>query len=368
MSWPEDPADLLAGPRGRRLCFELACPVVGRNVDDPPARPGWFDAWMRSAAVSQDQLRTELDAALAVAGLDRVAAERDPLRLLAPLARSVDEAMYWQQPDGIDYELASRLLAEALVPVAHAVSAAPAAGWWASPLDAASQRITEFRPEETGDRRAGPPEPAGAPEPPGLTGAKTRLAAWRADTLADEESAADRPADPAAAWSGDWWSAPAASDLIATTRSLPGLGAVGLALVEDTRGLASAWCWLVRSQPDVRCYEIRGPADWIALTGRYPLPVSRSRRHDWWRVTGLAGDWLIPDYAAMAADYDAVHLTVGGYLTTAGRALQAGAARTMLAGWNPDETYWLADVLELAGVAAGWVNPDGEPAGWMPER
>jgi len=42
-----------------------------------------------------------------------------------------------------------------------------------------------------------------------------------------------------------------------------------------------------------------------------------SRRHDWWRVTGSAGAWMIPDWVAVAADYDAVHLTVGGYLTTA---------------------------------------------------
>ena len=29
-------------------------------------------------------------------------------------------------------------------------------------------------------------------------------------------------------------------------------------------------------------------------------------------ATGWAGRWLIPDFAAVAADYDAVHLSVGG--------------------------------------------------------
>ena len=87
-------------------------------------------------------------------------------------------------------------------------------------------------------------------------------------------------------------------------------------------------------------------------------------------MTGWAGPWTIPDFAAVAADYDAIHLTVGGYLTTAGRALVLGddgaaGARTMLAGWNPDETYWLADVLTSAGPPERWVNPDRETLGWI---
>jgi hypothetical protein len=68
----------------------------------------------------------------------------------------------------------------------------------------------------------------------------------------------------------------------------------------------------------------------------------------------------------VAAHYDAVHLTVGGYLTTAGRALSvSGSAATMLAGWDPDETYWLADVLEPAGAPARWVESDSERLGWF---
>ena len=42
-------------------------------------------------------------------------------------------------------------------------------------------------------------------------------------------------------------------------------------------------------------------------------------------ATGRAGQWVIPDYAAAAADWDAVHVSVAGYLTTAGIAIPAGA-------------------------------------------
>jgi hypothetical protein len=98
------------------------------------------------------------------------------------------------------------------------------------------------------------------------------------------------------------------------------------------------------------------------------MDVSNCRRHDWRRATGRDGCWLIPDFAAVAQDYDAVHVSIAGYLVTAGRALPVGGAWTVLAGWDPDQTYWLTDILTLAGPATNWVNPDGEPLGWALDR
>jgi hypothetical protein len=185
-------------------------------------------------------------------------------------------------------------------------------------------------------------------------------------------------------YTGWWWSTPALAGLVSTTRSVPGLGAVRLSLVEDSMGWPEALCWPLAPRPTAKVYEVRGPEDWTSLVRRYPLDVTKSRWHDWFKVTGRAGTWLIPDYEAVAADYDGVHLTVGGYLTTAGRALAVegaaepveGAAEpvgaaTMLAGWDPDLTYWLADVLEPAGPAgqpARWVERDDEPLGWAPAQ
>jgi len=60
-----------------------------------------------------------------------------------------------------------------------------------------------------------------------------------------------------------------------------------------------------------------------------------------------------------------VHLTIGGYLTAAGRALAISAsAATMLAGWDPDKTYWLADALQAAGTPDRWEERDSELLGW----
>lgn len=98
--------------------------------------------------------------------------------------------------------------------------------------------------------------------------------------------------------------------------------------------------------------------------------MSASRRHDWYRTTGRAGAWCIPDWAAVAQDWDAVHVSVAGYLTTATRALDLadGTTATMLAGWNPDQTWWLTDaVTTTTAQPEHWVNPqdlDGPDFAW----
>lgn len=114
-------------------------------------------------------------------------------------------------------------------------------------------------------------------------------------------------------------------------------------------------------------YEIHTAQDWGELVARYPLSVTRARRHDWWRTTGEDHPWTIPDYPAVAADYDAIHLTVGGYLSAAGRAIQAGSGHTVLAGWNPDETWWPTDSPRHLDEPVTWLNTrNDEPLAWAP--
>ena len=123
-------------------------------------------------------------------------------------------------------------------------------------------------------------------------------------------------------------------------------------------------CWPVKPRQVPLIYEIDEPDRWVALAARYPLDVSKSRRHDWWRITGWSGPWLMPDYAAAASDYDAIHLTISGYLTTAGKALPVNNARCLLAGWDPDETYWLTDILDPAGPPSRWVRHGWTQIDW----
>ena len=294
------------------------------------------------------------------------------------MSDSVGWAMYWQPPDEIDQALAHSEVAEELAAVARAVTAAPANRWWSSLLARDHQHFVRLLIGETDHGLTG--------EPPDLAGADANLAGWLAHTIEEERSAASRPTDPAAPHSGHWWSAPALSRLVWSTRSLRDFGPVGLVLVEDAPGHSEAIAWPLAVAPEVRVFEVRAPRDWIELAARYPLEVTKSHRHDWWRVTGWDGTWVVPNFAAVAADFDAVHVTVGGYLTTAGRALSVGPgigapggssgggvapteeAKTMLAGWPPDETYWLADVLQTTGRPVRWANPapTDDLLAWMP--
>ncbi|MEU2350711.1 hypothetical protein [Modestobacter sp. NPDC049651] len=353
-----DRADLLlAGPRGRRL-------LLGLVLD--PVVPGWPAlAWSGGPAghpvgrLDRDDARRSLATAVAGADLAALARCTDPVELLPALLGTVDAARYWQEPDDADALLAVDDVAAELRPVADAVAAAPASAWWATALDPVGQSTVRW--------------PTADLTPPSTTGARTALVQWRTDTLLDEDHAVrERPADPRANWGGHWWSTPAVTDRVATTRTLPaGIATVpaplGLLLVEDEAGWETARTWPVAVPSTARVLEITGPADWTSLVERFPLEVSASRRHDWWRVTGWAGRWAIPDWATVAEEHDGVHLTVDGYLATAGQAWPVGVpgppVRTVLAGWDPDATWWLTDVAGL-GEPADWTRADDEPPRW----
>ena len=341
-----DPGALLAGPRGRRVCWELLTRTGDWGWDEPPESAG--------AA----RLAAALGAAVARSDVGALAAARGPASFFSALADAVTWAMYWQEPDDRDRRLADPRVAEQLWPVAEAVSRAPAARWWSTPMDPATQHEVVFD------------DPDGRSDPDPPDDGRAALLAWRADTLEDERRAADRPDDPRAPYSGHWWSTPSASVLFeerlaCSTRSLESTGPVGLHLVEDSPSWQSAGCWSLQLPAGASIFEIGGADDWRELVRRYPLAVTKSRRHDWYRVTGHDLEWAIPDFHAVAADYGAVHLSVAGYLSTAGRAIRAGEAHTVLAGWDPDQTWWLTDSPQRVDPAVRWVTTgDLEPFAW----
>jgi len=95
---------------------------------------------------------------------------------------------------------------------------------------------------------------------------------------------------------------------------------------------------------------------------RPALDVTDSRLPDWKKTTGQFGSWLVPDWSSVVREYDAVHVSVFGYLTTAGRAVPVDADNsTVMAGWGPEETFWLGAALTVDGPASHWnTNPDGD--------
>lgn len=332
---------LLAGPRGRRVCLTLAAADADHRAGlalmyatyhletDAGGSVVVLTVPPHAAEPVPEVTPEEVAAHLAAAPV----AVPDSRDLMAALEAAVDSARYWQEPDGSDLLAATPALQAVLARAARAVAASPAAAWWTAPVDVADQwRVTfDHPPSRTPD---GPAAPAAA-----------TLREWRDAVVAEEETAArERPADPRAPWSGTWWSTPPAA-LTRTTRRVGDLGPAGLRLVEDSLGWTSARVGRVHAPEGARVLEIDGPDAWVALCRARPLEVTASRRHDWFRTTGTDSRWVVPDWSAVAADVDAVHVGVAGYLSTAGRALPVDdGVHTVLAGWGPDETVWLRDV------------------------
>jgi hypothetical protein len=347
---------LLAGPRGRSLCVDVLDDRLTELGDQ--ALRAWANAISDLVHGRTKRGAAKLSECVHLAGLS--GHPFTAAALMTGLRAAADFACYWEEPDREDRAFAGEAVRAALRPVADAVVAAvtglPDARWWAEPADLRRQRYTQFLDQ---DPR---PEPL-------LTGAGDAVTAWLAGTRQGEQPAHDWLVDPDARAGGPWWSTPVPSRLPVTTRALPGLGAVGLTMVDDGLGWhgKSARCCPLAPAAGARIYEIGDPSQWTDLVTRYPLDVSRSRRHAWRRLTGWAGPWLIPDYAAVAGEWDAVHLSVAGYLTTAGIAIPAGnAARTLLAGWDPDATWWLSDVLSASSASPPelWREDDRAPSGW----
>lgn len=296
--------DLLAGPRGRRLCAEIADDISPEGIS-------------------------------------------------LALTESVDAARYWQSPDELDQELALPGSHDRLRPVAEVLASASETAWWTDRLDLADLHEVEMLEEDTPAERAP------------LTGVDRRLAAWRG--AHDESEARHVGSDRGLGhvMGGAWWTLPYEATPVTTSSTVPSLGPAGLFYVEDSFGWSSARSWPLSTGGPVRVYEIDGPEDLSELVARFPLDVSRSRRGCWWETTGVDTAWCMPDWEAVSHELDAVHLTVRGYLSTAGRAVPVPgrvirSRSTVLAGWTPGETVWLTDVLEPAGRARRWSRRDDE--------
>lgn len=319
---------LLQGPRGRRLCLAFVCNAddavrtavfwLGHQLDPSPGTIIRFgiddsepvaDPAFSAAEVADLIRRVELP-------LPSEQAVRDAL------GESVDHARYWQEPDGTDAVAALPEVHDALRLVAERlVSAMPHLTAPFSPM----QWAVDWRPASDGaplDR-----DPASV------------LAAWSQELREEEKQAShDRPSDPSANFSGSWWSVPWQ---LRTTRAH---AIDALQYVEDSLGWEVATVIPVRGTG--RILEVASADDWAELCREFPTDVTASRRHDWFRVTGRGGRWVIPDWERVAERWDAVHLTTLGYLSAATRLIEVDDERaTVIGGWAPDSTVWLTDAM-----------------------
>lgn len=359
-----DAAGLLDGPRGRLLCLELAARLssdVREAMHDLAYNADVFaGASIVRFGLDEDGRSFQTsDPVTPRFPLDELAARIGALGRRGPAAgdiaealqRAVDLAAYWQPPRGEEIVAAEPVVRAALRPLAVAVAGHRSTQWWRRERTA-EQWAIEWDP--VGD---------GAPfDPVGQTPAQ-----WSAETRREEADAErTRPRDPAAPYGGSWWSISWRAPHSAGT--MPDAVPAGIALVEDSLGWERAVAIPVRGAG--RTLEIRDAEDWVRLCAQFPLEVTASRRQDWFRTTGRAGTWVIPDWARVADQWDTVHLSVWAYLTAAGRALPVDDDRaSVIAGFGPDQTYWLTGrVREIEGPRVHWravePGPDTGPS-WV---
>jgi hypothetical protein len=130
--------------------------------------------------------------------------------------------------------------------------------------------------------------------------------------------------------------------------------------------------WRLDASPAARVYEIHSCQDWRALVERYPLDASEwAERACSWELsassfaqgepadellavpgqTAARRGWrrvVMPDWAAVAADWDAVHLSWLGLVTTEGRVVELDDGDvTILRNWCSERTTWLTPRLDL---------------------
>lgn len=353
---------LLAGPRGRRMLLEFALESEGLSdvsrmplaaalfsaarTFEPPGTTIWIGSGPRPKApapATPDEVARLLS--------EVTLAEASPARLRAAMARSVDMARYWQEPDGADQVAATAEVRLALERVAEHVAPMASSGW--RPLDVRHQWSVRWD-----EPRIGPPTAMSLAELRGI----------QAQQIEQERRAEhDRPADPTANMSGEWWSKPGWPTPSTTGATYDGSPAA-LWFVEDSMGWERCLVYTGSVAAPARVFEVDSAEAWGELCTRFPTAVTALRRHDWYRATGRIGDWVLPDWAAVAEHYDAVHLQIGAYLAAAGTAIPAGdGAASVIAGWSPGETYWLTEVIGFDQEPTAWVSGDGGIGERMPE-
>ena len=161
-------------------------------------------------------------------------------------------------------------------------------------------------------------------------------------------------------YSGAWWSAPQFSTAVYTSPSGPGqFPCTQLATMEDPLGSETFEVWEIDMAPGTKVYEVSAPEDWARLVGMAPLDVTVTRDPDWSRWSGSHGPWFLPDWRVVREGFDAVHLSIGGYLSTRGTAIEAEPGYTLLAGWDAGTTLWLRDRFEDVRIVGSWTGSPG---------
>ena len=314
---------LLEGPRGRRLLLEFAVLSEALASHDVTTElPLWKSLFDHAVATGTEKLVTgwgedyiprattpeHLGRQLAVV---RLVGAR-PTLLFDAMQRSVASSRAGLTPEPIDALLDDWRLDGVLGRVAEHVVTTGRVGWWHKPTKRDDQWSVDVSSVKGG-------------KGPGRHGADRVLAQERR-----------HPGE------GGWRSAPP-SGLVVTSRRWPRRAPLDKIFREDGR-VATLAPRKVPMPRSLKVAEIHGAEDWAALCRSHPVDVTRTHGAAWAEATGRVVAWAVPDWASVAERYDAVHLSVAGYLSASGRAIPLDEqTSSMMTGWGPGQVVWLVD-------------------------
>ncbi|MGD7001320.1 hypothetical protein [Corynebacterium halotolerans] len=342
---------LLAGPRGRRVLFELLLATEPKPAPSDMGRLGQL-LWQTRVDTKSDEIGVAERLAPEILATEIKSSPLpgtvDEQVLLQAVGRAVDAAMYWQLPDGIDRLLRREIVREALHDVAVLVADSAAAARWNDGFDHEQQVWVRL-----GHNWEDP-----APYAAQLGADLGRLSRWREAFVTYD---AGRGGDVGKGYdtrffTGTWWSAPLQLGRHTSTK-LGEYGATGLWWQEDSFGCECAELVEIDVDFGARIFTIHGESGWVRLCRDYPLDVTEDKHSSWGPATARNGRWVMPDWRRVSHDFDAVYLTVRGYLGTAGRVVKIeDRTASMIAGWAPGDTYWLRNCAHLSDRRSRWVG------------
>lgn len=232
--------------------------------------------------------------------------------------RLTTSAQHNVNPFSTEFEHAEAWLlsqAERVRASAEAAIAYPGTAWWWAPVDPARQVWSETMPEP------GPPAPVQVLRPVETATEEPRILRW--------ESYAHRSAHA----------------IRTSTREFGGETSYAVATRMMVSGIpgpsAETRQFTMPVRPGFRVYEIHGPADWHRLATTYGKPVDL-------RQTGLqhVPTRTVPDWRRVGADWDGVHLSLGGLLLTNEVSYETNLGLTRFWAWESEQTQWTGWVFD----------------------
>lgn len=90
---------------------------------------------------------------------------------------------------------------------------------------------------------------------------------------------------------------------------------------------AAGTLWHLVVADEARVFEVDGPLAWRWLCRRYPASAGRGE--------------VLPEWDAVAADWDGIHVSIGGLVTAHGVAVGSASSWSTVRDWDAEGTLWL---------------------------